>query len=348
MANTLHFFQQQFNRERILIANDASLDQLIIEFVDTLLNEGLQKGASDIHIEPQQHDCRIRIRCDGLLYEIFSTPVCLASRIVTRLKILANLDIGEKRLPQDGRLSFSPTCDIRLSTCPSLHGEKLVLRLLQSSGSTLTLAQLGLSTTQYQRLTETLSAPQGLIIVAGPTGSGKTSTLYAALQFINHAERNIVSIEDPVEITLPGITQINVNPRIGLHFKSILRTVLRQDPDVIMIGEIRDSETAALAIHAAQTGHLVLTTLHANQAQDILSRLQSLGITDHDLMCVTPFMISQRLIRKHGAAGYQGRTAIFAFNHEDNLWQSAQHLLDLNITTHTEVLRVLGKPPHET
>lgn len=364
MDNLLHYYQNKLNQPRLLSGADAYLDNLIIEFVDALLRIAVQLSASDIHIESILTHCRIRFRLDGLLQEALTLPASLTMRIVMRLKIMANLDIGEKRLPQDGRLNHNDTHDIRISTCPSLYGEKVVLRLLQANHRQLALHELGLSHQQLALFTKKLSQPQGLILVTGPTGSGKTATLYSALQFLNSAERNIVSIEDPIEITLSGITQINVNARIGLDFANILRSVLRQDPDIIMVGEIRDKETATMAIQAAQTGHLVLSTMHANHVKDVLPRLKTLGIPLENLSSGLSLLIAQRLVRKkcpHCQAmtacnqcrqGYQGRTGIFSLatfsadfqlTQYESLHDHAQAKLTANMTTVSEIARVLGQ-----
>jgi type IV pilus assembly protein PilB len=275
-------------------------DEPVSVFVGNLLQEAIEKHVSDIHIEPFETHCRIRFRRDGLLYEAASSPLHLAERVIMRLKIMATIDIAERRLPQDGRLQMRrhDKIDIRVNTCPALYGEKLVLRLLNTNTQSLNLSALGLTKAQHNLLLEKLHAPQGLILVTGPTGSGKTLTLYAALQHLNHIEKNIASVEDSVEIELAGITQINVNTKIGLNFSTVLRTLLRQDPDIIMVGEVRDLETAQIAMQAAQTGHLVLSTLHTNSALETISRLQAMGIHPYQIASSLSLMIAQRLLRK--------------------------------------------------
>lgn len=277
----------------------------IIEFVDRLIQDAICKKISDIHIEPYQTYCRIRFRKDGLLYEVATLSPRIVNQIITRLKIMANLDIAERRMPQDGRFHFSvsninhsPQIDIRFNSCPTLFGEKIVLRILDGNRMNLALDELGMTEEQKQIFIGHLQRPQGLIIVTGPTGSGKTITLYSALKFLNSIEKNILSVEDPIEIELNGINQVNINSKIGLNFATILRTFLRQDPDIIMVGEIRDTETANITIQAALTGHLVLATLHTNSALEAITRLQSIGIPSIKLCSSITLIIAQRLIRK--------------------------------------------------
>jgi type IV pilus assembly protein PilB len=279
----------------------VNYDEPLIKFVDDIIQHALQKSASDIHIEPYETHCRIRYRQDGILYEITEIANTLASRLVTRLKVMARLDISERRLPQDGRFQLQQTqaaIDIRINTCPTLFGEKIVLRLLDVNKLSLQVETLGFTPSQKKLFLKKIAAPQGLILVTGPTGSGKTVTLYSALHHLNTAAKNISTVEDPVEIQLGGINQININPKIGLSFSSILRTLLRQDPDIIMVGEIRDSETAEIAIQAAQTGHLVFSTLHTNNAIETLSRLHAMNIASYNLVNSLSLIIAQRLIRK--------------------------------------------------
>jgi len=324
---TLSQLSQQ--ETEIATQEEQNDDEPVIQLVDRLIQEAINKKVSDIHIEPQASDVRIRFRHDGLLYEATTLPSHLAYRITTRLKIMANLNIAEKRLPQDGHIKYTQQAnvEIRINTCPILFGEKIALRL-----PTLTPYQnindLGFIKDQYNLFIEALSKPQGLILITGPTGSGKTLTLYAALHFLNKVDKNIITIEDPVEIACSGLNQINVNSRIGIQFSSILRTILRQDPDIIMIGEIRDTETAKMAMHAAETGHLVLSTLHTNNALEAIFRLQSLGISISSLARSLSLVIAQRLVRisckkciknptfnsskcPHCYQGYTGRVGIF-------------------------------------
>jgi type IV pilus assembly protein PilB len=345
-------------------------DEPVIEFVYQLMDDAITKHISDIHIEPFEHHCRIRFRRDGLLYEAASVPLHLANQIIMRLKIMAQLDIAEKRLPQDGRLHIhSPTkIDIRINTCPTFFGEKIVLRILDATQTNHSIDSLGMNDTQKELFYKQLSQPQGLILVTGPTGSGKTMTLYAALHHLNQIEKNISTAEDPVEIELPGINQVNIHSRIGLDFATTLRALLRQDPDIIMIGEIRDAETATIALQAAQTGHLVLSTLHTNHANETLSRLQSMGIATHYLKNAVSLIIAQRLVRKlcihchprsltrsviceHCHHGYKGRTGIFEFltvNADQtpppiSLWEAGLEKVRAGITNHDEIRRVIVK-----
>lgn len=272
-------------------------DEPLIQFANNLIKNAIQQSASDIHIEPQRDHYRIRYRQDGILQKITEIPMQSGARLIARLKVLAKLDIAERRLPQDGRFHLHHI-DIRLSTCPTLFGEKIVLRLLDTHHTALDIETLGFTEDQRQVFLQKISQPQGLILVAGPTGSGKTVTLYSALQHLNTLQKNISTAEDPIEIQLSGINQVNINPKIGLHFSTILKTFLRQDPDILMVGEIRDQETAEIAIQAAQTGHLVFSTIHANNVYESLVRLQSMGIPTYHLLHSIALLISQRLVRK--------------------------------------------------
>lgn len=261
----------------------------------------MKKCASDIHFEPYADFFRIRFRIDGILHEIAKPPTELAQYLIARLKILAELDIAEKRRPQDGRFNISYNKEgreVRVSTCPTLYGEKAVLRLLQTAHEIMSLANLGMDTTQQFTLEQALKQPQGMIVVTGPTGSGKTMSLYAALETLNTTSRNIVSIEDPIEIPLPGINQVQVNTSTDMTFNYALKTFLRQDPDVILVGEIRDAATAALALSAAQTGHLVLSTIHTNSALETVQRFNGLGISTRQVSTSVSLIIAQRLVRK--------------------------------------------------
>ena len=277
-------------------------DTSIIKFIDQILSDAIDKQASDIHFEPYDEFCRIRFRIDGLLYEFTKTDPKLAKRFSARLKIMANLDIAEKRLPQDGRFTLKLTVhqnhDCRLSTCPTMFGEKLVVRILNSINITPSIEFLGFDKREQQLFHEHITLPQGMILVTGPTGSGKTITLYTAINILNQITKNISTAEDPVEINLSGINQVEINHKIGLNFATVLRTFLRQDPDIIMIGEIRDLETAEIAIKAAHTGHLVLATLHTNSASASLTRLLNMGIPTFNLATALNLIIAQRLIRK--------------------------------------------------
>lgn len=261
----------------------------------------IEQKASDIHLEPFEEEYRIRFRIDGVLYKIAHESKEMACAITARLKVMAKLDIAERRLPQDGRfkVNFSTFNDIdfRLSTCPVLNGEKSVIRILQSAKKVIPLDELGFCDSQVKIFEKYISYPQGLILVTGPTGSGKTMTLYSALSKLNSSIRNIMAIEDPIEISLSGINQVQYNAKIGLTFANALRAFLRQDPDIIMLGEIRDLETADIAIKAAQTGHLVMATLHTNSACDTLTRLATIGISSYQVANSLLLIISQRLIR---------------------------------------------------
>ncbi len=274
----------------------------VVRLVNRLLLDALQAGASDIHFEPFETICRVRFRIDGILHEITRPPVNIARRIASRLKIMAQMDISERRLPQDGRirlrLADGDGIDFRMNTLPTLWGEKLVLRILDGGGGQMDIDALGLTDSQREQYLFALRANQGLILVTGPTGSGKTVTLYAGLRLLNKPERNIATVEDPVEINLEGVNQVAVNNRIGLDFALALRAFLRQDPDVLMVGEIRDLETAEIAVKAAQTGHLVLSTLHTNSAGETLGRLKNMGVPSYNLATSVRLIIAQRLARK--------------------------------------------------
>lgn len=277
-------------------------DAPVIRFINQMLTTAIRHAASDLHFEPYQHHYRIRFRIDGVLQDMAQPPLSYGPKLAARLKILANLDISERRLPQDGRLSLrlnaNAVTDFRISTLPTLFGEKVVLRLLDASTERLNIDALGLEADQQQRLLRALEKPQGMMLVTGPTGSGKTVTLYAALSRLNRAGINVSSAEDPVEIQLDGINQVGINPRIGFDFATALRAFLRQDPDVIMVGEIRDLETANMAIRAAQTGHLVLSTLHTNSAAATLTRLLNMGVSAFNLIASIQLIIAQRLVRR--------------------------------------------------
>ncbi|MDY6956372.1 MAG: type IV-A pilus assembly ATPase PilB [Pseudomonadota bacterium] len=277
-------------------------DAPVVRFINKILLDAVNKGASDIHFEPYEQFYRIRRRQDGILYDINRPPVTLGMRLAARLKVMARLDIAERRVPQDGRiklkLSKQRAIDFRVSTCPTLWGEKIVLRILDATSAQIGIDSLGFEPHQKAIYLKTLSKPQGMILVTGPTGSGKTVTLYTGLNILNTTDRNISTAEDPVEINLPGINQVNVNPRIGLDFANSLRAFLRQDPDVIMVGEIRDLETAEIAIKAAQTGHMVLSTLHTNDAPQSLERLINMGVAPFNIASSVHLIIAQRLARR--------------------------------------------------
>ncbi|WP_047681805.1 MULTISPECIES: type II secretion system protein GspE [Xenorhabdus] len=276
------------------------IDTPVIQLINQTISISIQKRASDIHFEPSQYNYRIRIRVDGVLHSMSSPSSQMNAGIPARLKIMAKLNIAEKRQPQDGQFDWNDhktSYAIRISTLPTLYGEKIVLRILNTIHQ-LSLEQLGLSESHLQLLKQKLRVPQGMIVVTGPTGSGKTVTLYSCLKYLNQAKKNICSVEDPVEIPLTGINQTQVNNKIGLDFAKVLRALLRQDPDIIMVGEIRDNETAEISMKAAQTGHLVLSTLHTNSTIDTLSRLQNLGVSGYTTASCVKLIIAQRLVRK--------------------------------------------------
>jgi type IV pilus assembly protein PilB len=264
--------------------------------------DAIKRGASDIHFEPYEKHFRIRLRQDGVLTELARPPVALAMKIAARLKVMARLDIAERRIPQDGRikmrLSKNRAIDFRVNTCPTLFGEKVVCRLLDPTSAQLGIDALGYEEEQKRIYLDNLAKPYGMILVTGPTGSGKTVSLYTGLNILNTIDRNISTAEDPAEINVPGINQVNVNPKVGLTFASALRAFLRQDPDVIMVGEVRDLETAEIAIKAAQTGHLVLSTLHTNDAPKSLTRLVDMGVKPYAIASSVSLIIAQRLARK--------------------------------------------------
>lgn len=277
-------------------------DAPIVRFVNKVLLDAIHKGASDIHFEPYEHKYRVRLRQDGILREVANPPVGLGMRLSARLKVLARLDLAERRIPQDGRiklnLSKTKAIDFRVSSCPTLYGEKIVLRILDPTSAQMGIEALGYDPDQQKLFTETIHKPYGMVLVTGPTGSGKTVSLYTALNILNTQDRNISTAEDPAEINLPGINQVNVRPRVGLTFASCLRAFLRQDPDVIMVGEIRDLETAEIAIKAAQTGHMVLSTLHTNDAPSTLTRLVNMGVPAYNIAGSVSLIIAQRLARR--------------------------------------------------
>jgi len=277
-------------------------DAPIVRFVNKILLDAIKKGASDIHFEPYEKNFRIRFRHDGMLHEIASPPANLAGRIAARLKVMSRMDIAERRIPQDGRikmaLSKTRAIDFRVNTCPTLFGEKIVLRILDPTAAQIGIEKLGFEPEQQQNFLRAINKPYGMILVTGPTGSGKTVSLYTGLNLLNTADRNISTAEDPVEITVPGINQVNVNVKTGLTFAEALRAFLRQDPDVIMVGEIRDLETAEIAVKAAQTGHLVLSTLHTNDAPQTLNRLMQMGIPAFNIASSILLIMAQRLARR--------------------------------------------------
>ena len=274
----------------------------VVRFVNKMLLDAIKNGASDLHFEPYEKTYRVRFRIDGVLYQMATPPSQLRDRITARLKIMASMDISERRKPQDGRIklkiSSHKSIDFRVSTLPTLWGEKVVMRILDSSSAQMGIDALGYEEDQKKLYLEALSKPQGMILVTGPTGSGKTVSLYTGLNILNTEDVNISTAEDPVEINLEGINQVNVNPKQGLDFSTALRAFLRQDPDVIMVGEIRDLETAEIAIKAAQTGHMVMSTLHTNSAAETLNRLRNMGVASFNIATSVNLIIAQRLARR--------------------------------------------------
>lgn len=305
---------------------EAADDAPIIRMLNALLTQAARDGASDIHIEPYERHSSVRFRIDGALREVVQPNRALHAALISRLKIMADLDIAEKRLPQDGRISLrlgTRAIDVRVSTLPSAHGERAVLRLLDKSESRLTLEAVGMQGKTLTRFEQLIAQPHGIILVTGPTGSGKSTTLYAALSRMDATRSNIMTVEDPIEYELPGVGQTQINAKIDLTFAKALRAILRQDPDVIMIGEIRDFETAQIAIQASLTGHLVLATLHTNDAASAVTRLTDMGVEPFLLSSSLLGVLAQRLVRKycgtcHGKgcehcahSGYAGRTGVF-------------------------------------
>lgn len=305
---------KEINQEELASLVDVGADEIdniedlsqdespVSRYINQILLDAVRKGASDIHFEPYEKMYRVRLRCDGILIETQQPPSHLSRRLSARIKILSKLDIAERRLPQDGRIKLKlnqdTAIDMRVSTLPTLFGEKIVLRLLDSSSASLDIDKLGYSKQQKQLYLDALRRPQGMILMTGPTGSGKTVSLYTGLSILNKPEINISTAEDPVEINLSGINQVQVQPKIGFGFAEALRSFLRQDPDVVMVGEIRDLDTAEIAIKASQTGHLVLSTLHTNSAAETVIRLSNMGVESFNLASSLSLIIAQRLARK--------------------------------------------------
>ncbi len=287
--------------ETTLTQSDTD-DAPVVRFINQVILQAINRGASDIHFEPYEKIYRVRFRQDGILDEIHKPPVSMAPRLAARLKIMAQLDIAERRVPQDGRLKLYLTkqraIDFRVNTMPTLWGEKVVLRLLDPTSAQMGIDALGYEPHQKELFLKAIHRPQGMVLVTGPTGSGKTVSLYTALNILNTPEVNISTAEDPVEINLPGINQVSVNPKVGMTFANALRAFLRQDPDIVMVGEIRDLETAEIAIKAAQTGHMVLSTLHTNSAPQALNRLMNMGVASYNIASSVTLIIAQRLGRR--------------------------------------------------
>ena len=273
----------------------------IIKFINTIIENAIINGASDIHLEPEERELRVRFRVDGVLREIMRTDIGMAEPIVSRIKIMSDLNIAEKRIPQDGRIAFKAkqkNIDIRISTAPTIWGEKIVMRLLDKSNFSLDFEKIGLDEEITAKFNSIISKPYGIVLVCGPTGSGKTTTLYSALSVLNNVEKNIITIEDPVEYNFKGINQMQVNNKIGFTFANGLRSILRQDPDIILVGEIRDGETAEIAVRSALTGHLVLSTIHTNNAVGTITRLQDMDIAPFLISSTVLGIVAQRLVRK--------------------------------------------------
>ena len=298
----IEFVDEDETGGEVVSQADAESDTPVVRFVNKLLMDAIKLGASDIHVEPYEKRLRVRYRVDGVLHESASPPISLANRLVARIKILSRLDIAERRVPQDGRLKLAgqrnTKIDFRVSTLPTVHGEKVVMRLLDSSGASLKLSDLGMEADQLAHYETAVKKPYGMVLVTGPTGSGKTVSLYSALSMLNQPETNISTVEDPVEINLDGINQVAINERANLTFSAALRSFLRQDPDIIMVGEIRDLETAEIAIKASQTGHLVLSTLHTNDATATIMRMLNMGIAPYNVAGSINLIMAQRLARR--------------------------------------------------
>ncbi len=284
------------------IVGKGSDDAPIVKFVNKVLLDGIKKGASDLHFEAYEKIFRIRFRGDGILYEYARPPMNIATRLVSRIKVMSKMDIAERRVPQDGRIklkiSKTKAIDFRVNSCPTLFGEKIVMRILDSSNAEMGIEKLGFEPDQQELFTHAINRPYGMVLVTGPTGSGKTVSLYTGLNMINRVGTNISTAEDPVEITVEGINQVNMNPKAGLTFAVALKAFLRQDPDIIMVGEIRDLETASIAVKAAQTGHLVLSTLHTNDAPQTINRLMQMGIEPFNIVSAVNLVMAQRLARR--------------------------------------------------
>lgn len=298
ILNEIEF--SQFEKNQTVTSGED--DAPVVRYVHKILLDAIHKQASDIHFEPYENHFQIRFRIDGILHIYIHPPAHLTQRITARLKIMADLDIAERRLPQDGRFKITllqtQTIDFRVSTCPTIHGEKIVLRVLDQNKNTPQINHLGMSVAQQNSFRDALDKPQGMVLVTGPTGSGKTLTLYSALNFLKQDSVNICTVEDPVEMHLHGINQVNIHPKAGLLFSNVLRAFLRQDPDIIMVGEMRDLETAEIGIKAAQTGHLVLSTLHTNNAAETLTRLMHIGLAPYNIATALTLIIAQRLVRR--------------------------------------------------
>ena len=293
---------EEIQNEEEVSVDAAEDDAPVVKFITKMLKDAIAMGASDLHFEPYEKSFRVRFRVDGVLSEIYKPPVALAGKMAARLKVMSQMDISERRIPQDGRikLRISPTkaIDFRVNSLPTLFGEKLVLRILDPSSAKLGIDALGYEPEQKALFMDALDRPQGMLLITGPTGSGKTVSLYTGINILNRADINISTAEDPVEINLEGINQVNVNNKVGLTFAAALKSFLRQDPDIIMVGEIRDLETAEIAVKAAQTGHMVMSTLHTNSAPETLTRLRNMGVPSFNIATSVNLVIAQRLARR--------------------------------------------------
>ena len=298
----VEFLDEEAAADKTDVTASEADDTPVVRFINKVLLDAINKGASDIHFEPYEKSYRVRFRTDGILAEVASPPLGMSMRLAARIKVMSRMDISERRIPQDGRiklnLSKNRAIDFRVNTCPTLFGEKIVLRILDPSSAKMGIDALGFEPEQKELLLTNLHKPYGMFLVTGPTGSGKTVTLYTGVNILNQPEINISTAEDPVEINLAGVNQVNVNAKVGLDFSSALRAFLRQDPDVILVGEIRDLETAEIAIKAAQTGHMVLSTLHTNDAPQTLTRLVNMGIPPFNIASAVNLIIAQRLARR--------------------------------------------------
>ncbi|MFH1495981.1 MAG: type II secretion system ATPase GspE, partial [Pseudomonadota bacterium] len=292
--------EEEGGNEDLQQLKDLASEAPIIRLVSLIISHALEARASDIHIEPFENRFIVRYRVDGVMHEVESPPRRFSAAVISRIKIMASLDIAERRLPQDGRIKLriqGKEIDLRVSTVPTMHGESVVMRILDKSGTTLDFTALGFDPDVLQRFMDVLMQPHGILLVTGPTGSGKTTTLYTALDKLNNPDLKILTVEDPVEYQMEGINQIQVKPQIGLTFANALRSIVRQDPDVIMIGEIRDLETAQIAVQSALTGHMVLSTLHTNDAASTVNRLLDMGMDDYLLTSTVNGILAQRLVR---------------------------------------------------
>ncbi len=303
MASELVNLDQAAAEEQVTTEEELNVDEApVVRYINKILVDAISGGASDIHFEPYEKTFRIRFRQDGMLHEVASPPVNISHRLVARLKVMSRMNIAERRVPQDGRiklkLSRSRDIDFRVNTLPTLYGEKVVLRILETGATLVSVEELGFDEEQKEAFLSAIHKPYGMILVTGPTGSGKTVSLYTGLNLLNQPNVNISTVEDPVEIQVPGINQVNMNPKTGLTFAAALRAFLRQDPDIIMVGEIRDLETAEIAVKAAQTGHLVLATLHTNDAPQTLTRLANMGVPPFNIASSVLLIMAQRLVRR--------------------------------------------------